>query len=358
MTLSELEIANFRILKQIEISPHPALNLISGDNGSGKSSVLEAIQCIATGHSFRTRKSRELIQHTADSYRVTAVFHDPNSQKQHRCGLHRERDGAIQLRLDYKDIKRQSDIALLLPIKTLTPDSHRLIQEGPEERRQYLDWGLFHVEHSFYSQWKYYKRALSQRNQLLRDHGSDENIELWNKPLATAASSIHTSRDAYIKQLSIALANRINQLDIRFNVALRYKPGMTQTEDIEALLLKNLPHHRRMRTTTDGPHRADLLVYTDDIPSKQVLSRGQQKVLVYLLHLAQLDVLASVRTTNAIVICDDLTSELDTHHTELLVDQLSMLGNQVFITGVDLSSLTHRNHQRFHMEHGCLKKGL
>ncbi len=313
---------------------------------------------MATGHSFRTRKPRELILYTSDAYQVTSVFQDERTAKRHRTGLQRDRSGAVSLRLDYEDVKKQSDIALLLPIKALTPDSHKLVQGGPDERRQFLDWGLFHVEHSFLKNWKNYKRALSQRNELLRNDATNSEIELWNQPFIEAATLIHQARVQYMDALKLAFSGRLSTLNVEFPVDLSYRPGSTEPENIKAVLQKNLQHHRRMKTTTDGPHRADLLILTNDLLSKQVLSRGQQKVLVYLLHLAQLDVMESVNTTKTIVICDDLNSELDPLHCSLLVNQLEKLGNQVFISGVDLSTHMDKSHQRFHMEHGELKKGL
>lgn len=358
MILSELEIENFRILKKVSVEFHPALNLITGDNGSGKSSILEAIYCLASGHSFRTRKPRELVDHASEYYQITSVFYNKITEKEHRCGLLREKSGAVQLRLDYEDIKRQSDIAFLLPVKALTPDSHKLVQDGPDERRQFLDWGLFHVEPSFLGVWKDYKRALSQRNQLLRTQGSDSDIALWTIPLAKAATALTEMRVKYTDLLTVAFQHRISTMNVAFEADLKYKQGFVDTDSIESILQHNLDHHRRMKTTTDGPHRADLQVSTDRVLSKQLLSRGQQKMLVYLLHLAQLDVLREQTNARAIVLCDDLSSELDANHTTNLLNQLEQLESQVFVSGVDLSVLTTQSNTRFHMEHGSLRKGL
>lgn len=358
MILSQLDIASFRIIDEISLEPHPTLNLISGNNGSGKSSVLEAIQCLATGHSFRTRKPRELISYKQQAYRITSAFNDPQTDREHRAGLERSSDGSVDLRLDYEEIKSQSDITRLLPVKSLTPDSHKLVQDGPDERRQFLDWGLFHVEPRFLENWREFKRALAQRNQLLRENAPGQLIETWNAPFVSSAIALDMARVSYVEKLSIALQERVLRLSTGFHVELRYRAGWNKDEDLQMLLGKNLPTHRKMKTTTDGPHRADIAIYSGDVLAKQVLSRGQQKVLVYLLHLSQLDLLKSIQSRTAIMLCDDLTSELDENHSKSLVSQLIDLESQIFVSGVDLNALADQSHEVFHMEHGKVKKGL
>ena len=356
MILSNLDISCFRNIKHLAIDPHPELNLITGNNGSGKSAILEAIQCLATGHSFRTRKPRELITRDEQSYRLTASFEDTATKRQHRAGLERARDGNISLRLNFEDIKSQAEITQLLPVLALTPNSHELVIEGPELRRQFLNWGLFHVEPSFLEAWRNFKRSLSQRNQLIRDRAADKDVEIWDKPLSDAADVINTLRNAYVVKLNSYLTRRLQEMSVVFHVELRYRSGWDTALSLDVALKKNMETHRRMKTTTDGPHRADLLISIDDVLAKQILSRGEQKVLVYALHLSQLDILNEVAHRNAIVLCDDLTSELDVFHSKAIIDQLLALKGQTFVSGVNLSALESLKHQRFHMEHGTRQR--
>lgn len=355
MILNKLDVSDFRNVQELSLTPHPRLNLITGDNGSGKSSILESIQCLSTGHSFRTRKARELINRNAQSFTLTALFSDPHTSREHRTGLLRQRDGSVELRLDFEEVKSIAEVTRLLPVKSLTPDSHRLIQEGPDERRQFLDWGVFHMEHSFLDTWKQFKRSLSQRNQLLRDFAAESELKTWDSLFAESAQKLDEFRSQYVKQLSIALQTRLSDMDARFHVELSYRSGWSNDHSLPELLVKNLDYHRRMKTTTDGPHRAEMAMSTDGVPSKQVLSRGQQKVLVYLLHLAQLDLLSQNNARQAVVLCDDLTSELDQQHSTEIIDQLLKLDGQVFVSGVNLDVLRNRDHTVFHMEHGRLK---
>lgn len=356
MILTKLDITHFRNLDSFSLVPHRSLNLLSGDNGSGKSTVLEAIHCLSTGHSFRSRKPKELIQRSADAFSVTAFFHDPCTARDHRAGLMRSRSGSVELRLDFEEIKRVSEVTRLLPVKAVTPDSHKLIQDGPDERRAFIDWGVFHVEPAFFSVWQQFKRTLSQRNQLLRDGRSMTELDSWNAVFVESSTQLDAYRRSYVSALSKALEKRLNSMNARFHVELDYKSGWSSDFCLEDTLVKNLDYHRRMKTTTDGPHRAEMTMLTDKVPSKQILSRGEQKVLVYLLHLAQLDLLYNKLNRQAIVLCDDLTSELDTEHSVQLVEQLVNLQAQIFVTGVNLDDLQNQKHERFHMINGVAQK--
>lgn len=356
MVLNRLEISHFRNLVQIRMDPHARLNLLTGVNGAGKTSVLEAIQCLSTAHSFRTRKPRELIARNQDSYSVSGRFSSADANaSEHRIGLSRSRDGSMAMRVNYESIDRVADATRLLPVKALTPDSHALIQEGPELRRQFLDWGVFHVEQRFYDAWRSYRRALSQRNQTLREHRPAIEIRSWSEPLAVHGMAVDTYRQNYVKRLEIALDRRLDQLNDPLDISIAYRGGWQQSIELIDALEQNLEHHLRMRTTTDGPHRAELSIRTGGFPARQTLSRGQQKLLVYLLHLAQLDVQNETGGPRAIVLCDDLLSELDPTAVSNLVDQLEDVSGQLFVSGVSLCELTGRSHRMFHVEQGLVR---
>lgn len=354
MILTKVEISRFRNLETASLLPHPSLNLVSGKNGSGKSSILEAIHCLSVGHTFRTRKPRELIAHGQDDFALMAQFVDVKTEREHRCGMSRARDGSVELRLDFEPVSSMVEVTRLLPVKALSPDSHRLMQEGPDERRAFLDWGVFHVEPRFIDAWKQFRRSLKQRNQTLREMAPNNEVESWNALLAESGDAISEYRREFVANLATAFELRRETIQSVFHVELRYRTGWQAGESLADMLSQNLEHHRRMKTTTDGPHRAELQMLVDGVPARQVLSRGQQKVFVYLLHLAQLDVIQQP----AIVLCDDLVSELDHEHSLRLVEQLCSLQGQVFVSGVDLDVLSHQPHTRFHVEHGVVKNSV
>lgn len=407
MIIRRFEASGFRNLDGLVLEPHPVLTFLIGKNGSGKSSVLEAIQCLATGHGFRSRRYRDHLAHDAVEYVLRADLlavprpgpgpdggadggtgagagsADGNAGGpgvEHRCGVRRGRDGTLDVRLDYASAGSFAEVARVLPVKVLTPDSHLLIQGGPEERRRFLDWGCFHADESFHPAWRRYRRALSQRNELLRAGAPDGEVRAWDSALAEDGDRLQVLRAAYLARLARHLQRRTRDLGFVFHVELELRSGWSRERSLADALERNLELHRRMRTTTDGPHRAELLVKADGHGARDVLSRGQQKLLVYLMHLAQLDDLgaggtpavtvprdgdagpepspeAGPRTVPAatvdaavgsessghgggglrpVVLCDDLGSELDADAGGHLLRALVATGSQVIVTGVAL----------------------
>ena len=211
------------------------------------------------------------------------------------------------------------------------------------------------MEHSYLDTWKQFKRSLSQRNQLLRDNGSSSELKTWDSLFVESSEALDRHRTAYVEKLSTALQIRMQEINARFHVELGYRSGWSADHELATLLEKNLEYHRRMKTTTDGPHRAEMTLSSEGVAAKQLLSRGQQKVLVYLLHLSQLDLLDQSKSSQAIVLCDDLTSELDVEHSTEIINQLMKLNSQIFVSGVNLDVLRDHDHTGFHMEHGMLK---
>jgi len=303
-----------------------------GPNGAGKSSVLEAINTLSAGHSFRTRKAKELISHDAEDFTVSGLLQDPQG-REHRCGMRRTKAGDVELRMNYEPVRSMAEISRAIPMKALTPDSHALIQDGPTARRQFIDWGTFHMEPDFFNHWKRYKRALAQRNQALRTGAPTAEITSWDEEFAAAGSWIDQVRASYLKQLQPYFEQLLKQLTDSFTVNIAYKRGFSEERTLLETLQKNFGQHQRFRTTTDGPHRAELALNVGDHPARQVLSRGQQKLVVYALHLAQLEVLHQDADRHAIVLCDDLASELDQRNVSRVLNLLASKPTQVFIAG-------------------------
>jgi len=332
--LTQFQVISFRNLTSLTLSPAPGINAIVGRNGAGKSSVLEAIHALSAGHSFRTRKARELIAHNADSFTVSGLLQDRKG-REHRCGMRKYNNGDTELRLNYEPVRSMAIISRAIPVKALTPDSHSLIQDGPTARRQFIDWGAFHENEDFFAHWKHFRRALAQRNQTLRTGSPEAEIVSWNEEFASAGSWIDQCRADYLDLLRPRFEELLAQLTQEFHVKLTYKRGFSEERSLLETLEKNIRQHQRFRTTTDGPHRAELAMTVGDHQARQVLSRGQQKLVVYALHLAQLDVLHNDAERHAIVLCDDLASELDAENVTRVLTLLASKPTQVFIAGTE-----------------------
>ena len=347
MIVRELQAGNFRNLEAIELRPHPRLNYLWGENGAGKTSVLEALVVLSRGRSFRTSQSIELVGPNGRAFHVFAETETEQGVRQ-RLGL--ERAGRHwRGRLDGRDLAQLSQLTRCLPLVLMEPDSHLLVSGPPEVRRKYLDWGMFHVEHAFLGDWRNYSRALKQRNAALR-RGESEMLDSLDAVVAEQGERLGVLRRRHAE----AVATRINRLmeDIgeRFGpVELRYQDGWSTDSFLESLQ-DNRRRDLDRGVTGSGPHRADLALVTAGQAARVRLSRGEQKALAAALLLTQAEVLAETGT-RPILLLDDLVSEFDEQHFDAVLARASASGAQLWLTGTQQPRLPGE-HRMFHVKQG------
>ena len=357
MAIKQLEIHSFRNLHHVQIEPVNGFNFIFGDNGSGKTSLLETIFCLGRGKSFRTHKTTKLIQAGSDTF--TVVGKVTQHGRDYTIGMERSVQGS-QIRISGKSIKSTAELTALLPIALLEPGLHRLIEEGPDFRRKFLDWGVFHVEPGFGSIWKTYRRALEQRNAALRDRWAKKAIKQWDKELGQASQELDMARKRYLKTLVSAIQEIDFVYDALPEVEFSYQSGWREGMDYLDYLEAQYESDRERGFTQFGPHRADLRVRTGGVDARDVFSRGQQKLLVATLILAQCQQLAQ-QDTSAVILVDDLPAELDSDKRQALLKALANTGAQVFVTGTELSLFEGVNFSDsgvFHVEQGQVKSQI
>ena len=351
MIIRKLQIENFRNLRQVSIEPHPCLNLLHGDNGAGKTGVLEALVVLSRGRSFRTTQAAELVGPAADTFRVFALAEDRQGQP-HRLGL--ERSGKRwRGRKDGADLSQISELTRSLPLTLMEPDSHLLVSGTPEVRRKYLDWGMFHVEHEFLEVWRRYSKALKQRNAALRS-GQPAVLDSMDAILAEQGSRLTALRqahsDAVAHNLETMLAQLSNGLD---PIALEYQQGWSGG-DLDAVLRRSRERDMERGQTLNGPHRADLALTCNGSPARAVLSRGEQKILAAGLLLTQAELVAG-RGEKPVVLLDDLASEFDETHYARVLERAVASGGQVWVTGTREGPAASAC-AMFHVEQGEVRK--
>lgn len=355
MTITRLEIANVRNLQSASLSPDPHLNLITGLNGSGKTSLLEAIYLLGMGRSFRPGRARRIVNDCASFLTVFARFEDEG-----QAGIQRTATAETELRLNGKGQVTLAEMASRLPLVLIEPASFALLDEGSRPRRAQLDWGVFHVEQGFYLAWLRYQRALKQRNSLLRsDIITPLETRTWNKELAESAAVLHGLRQRYMELWRPYWKARIEEFLPGLALELEYQPGWDTEQDLAEVLSSAWNRDRERGYTQAGPHRADLRVKLGTAAADEVLSRGQKKLAVCALKLSQVSLLAEVGRESVLLI-DDLASELDSRARSRLVNYLAQSGAQVFITLIELDAVSDALEQAgasfkvFHVEHGIV----
>jgi len=350
MSLIRLEIQNFRNLHSVLIEPDEGLNLITGENAAGKTSLLEAIFYMSYARSFRSSQVKHLITQEFEYFRLMGNLAENNT----RVGIERYIDSQL-IRVNQKTIHKTSELSVLLPVLVLHPDSHQLISSGPDHRRQFMDWGVFHVEHHFLDSWKKYKTALSQRNAALRMGQSDKLCSLWNNELVEHASVIKDLRLKYLESIQ-KLTNKLAlELFPEHNIQLNYKRGWPSDVEYKDYLTTNLSKDRDKGFTQSGPHRADVKILVDGQAAQSSISRGQQKKLVTLLKIAQLILFSKKSSNKCVLLFDDLPAELDQQNQKKIMSILSTLNIQIFITAIDAQQINYqywKHHKVFHVEHG------
>ena len=355
MPLSRLNVRTLRNLQEVSIRPGTGLNILYGLNASGKTSILEAIYILGHGRSFRTNKIQTAIQNNQKEFSVFAEL----QPDQIKIGVQKTTDERIHSRINGVDIHNSSSLATNLPLILITPESFKLVNEGPEFRRHYIDWLMFHVEHDFHRIWLTYAKTLKQRNALLKQRRSKQELLVWTQQLAEIGTKLHRIRQTHIEPIIQKVRFFLNQLELRQELNFTYRSGWNREINLEQALTNNLDSDYQLGYTTVGPHRAEIAITVEQKKAMDILSRGQQKILVSALKLAQLSLYKTMTGKTPIILIDDIAAELDSEHRYKLLKTLRDMDIQAFVTAIDYTVLDLSiwpEHKVFHVEHGLVKE--
>jgi DNA replication and repair protein RecF len=326
MPLAELRITNLRCIESAELAFSPDFNLIVGENGAGKTSILEAIFLLGRGRSFRTRNSEKLIRHGQHSLTVFGATDDlPRAVA--GVEVTRERTRA---RVNGKDADSLLALSSVLPVQSIDPEIHKLIDQGPERRRRWLDWLVFHVEPTFMLHWMRYQRALKQRNAALKTGGDPA---AWDLALVEHGSAITDARRTALDRLQgylQALVGTFSGLDI----SAAFFAGWSQEQTLAEALRESAVKDFDRGATSVGPHRADVILRTKGRSARETLSRGQQKLTAVAMIVSQLKMLNAELGMSAVLLLDDPAAELDEKNLRRLLEELTALKCQMIATSL------------------------
>lgn len=369
MALTQLQINHVRNLKLVRLDNLQAVNVFYGSNGSGKTSVLEAIHLLGMARSFRGTSIKSLIAHDAQNCTVfgTTLTTDSVTSKSSGFGLplgvQRNRIGEAQIKIGGRQIRSVAELAEQLPLQVITAESFGLLTGSPTNRRQFLDWGVFHVEQRFFEQWQRFQRGIKQRNYLLRRGKINAHeLEVWTRDLAQTGAIINDYRTAYFQTLSARFKEIMTRLAPSLDaLELRYLQGWDRQLSFSEALQQGLSADLEQGYTHCGPQRADVRVLSAGHLAAETLSRGQQKLVVCGLKLAQGQLMAQSGRGRCTYLIDDLPSELDREHSQLVCSMLASMDAQVFITCIDeqeIRSVWPETSQlaMFHVEQGTVQQ--
>lgn len=330
--LTALELYQFRNWPAQTLQFEAQANVFIGDNGSGKTALIEAIYFLLCGRSFRTNVIERMITHDHQHFRLVGQLSDDKGS--HVLGVDRDNQGQSKLKFDGARLSRKLDILQRFPVQLCAPDQPDLFHDGAKVRRQFLDWGVFYHFPVFVSAWQRYNKALRQRNAALKQQLPDNVVTSWDHFLNDLAQVIDEMRSAYVLLIQEALNDIMAEFTTAHKIDLWYYRGWPQEAPLKTILAEHLAQDRRQHYTSLGAQRADLRCKVGKRPVQEVLSRGQLKVLSYGLKLAQGQLLQQVGR-HCLYLLDDFSSELDTHHQSLVIGKLNKLAVQSIITSIE-----------------------
>ncbi|MDH3635272.1 MAG: DNA replication/repair protein RecF [Gammaproteobacteria bacterium] len=351
MAISQLSLTDFRNLQSTTLDFDPRLNLISGANGSGKTSLLEAIFVLCQAHSFRTHQLKQCIQHGKAGFLLFGRFNG------YKAGLAKN-DRKLEIRIDGETVRKRSELVRRSPVNIANADIIQLIEGSPQQRRAFLDWCLFHVEPDYAEYWRQYRHALKQRNHLLKSRKNPELLDYWDQHLLEPSRNISKMRNQYCADLGKILLTELGKILSGLSLELNYHQGWPQHRDLADALGDHRERDIRSGFTSIGIHRDDIDLTSDGRKVSEFVSRGQGKRLCLALLLAVLKLVSEKQEKRIILLIDDLHSELDHEAQKLAYGQLAEMDLQLFISNIDSvvpGPIKAKEFKLFHVEHGTIK---
>lgn len=356
MLLTKLLIQHFRNIINTKLTFSTDFNFFIGNNGSGKTNLLEAIYLLGHGKSFRQTQTSRIIQHEQATFTLYAELR--LNQRMTTIGLSKSRQGENQIKIDGTEGHRIVELAQQLPIQLITPESTILLTGGPKYRRAFIDWGCFHSYPTFFTIWNSLKHLLKQRNAALRQVEHYHQIRHWDQPLIQLTQQITNYRCQYIQSIESELIATSKQFLPEYTLISHFYQGWEKETDYAELLEKNFARDKQLTYTTAGAHKADFQLRVNHIPVDALLSRGQLKLLVCALRLAQGEHLTRQKNSPCIYLIDDFASELDDEKRQLLATRLKSTHSQVFISAIkqqQINNMIDEKDKIFYLNYGKIK---
>ncbi len=359
MWIKQLRVQNCRSIKDSILQFSPNLNIIVGDNASGKTSLLESLSLLSNGRSFRTSHISDVITRNEKQVLIAAKIVDNNVTS--HIGIEKSATKA-RIRIDQQDIYSQAELSRYLPITVIHPDSLRLITGAPSFRRSYVDWIAFYLFPDFHEKWKSYQHILKQRNQCLKNSKHQNSLEKWTEELVALQPDIIHYRKAALKKLEPFLVSTSSKLLKGIDVEIAFDSGLPEglvlnKDSLMSFYQNKLKYDSFIQRTSAGVHKANLKFLMGSNLAEKVASRGQLKLLSIALLLSQNIAINNDKDRRGILLVDDFTSELDSANNISLINYLLELDQQIIITSTQSKVINEISKRKvFHVKHGVINE--
>lgn len=341
MYFKEIGLTNFRNYENQKIDFHDKVNIIIGENAQGKTNLLEALYIMSLGKSFRTSKDNEMIRFGSELARVKTISQKDGEELCIEIGLIKNKKS---LKIDGVKKKKISELLENVYVVIFSPDDLKIVKDEPEKRRRFIDRELCQLKPVYYDTLSRYKKALSQRNFLLKEENADPSVlDIWDEEIARYGSKIILYRNDFIKKLrKISREIHSDLTEGKEELDLHYEsdvPVGTDDEEQKTIFYNVLQENRGRdlyrRTTLKGPHRDDLRIEIGGVDVRSFGSQGQQRTSALSLKLAELMLIEAETGEKPVLLLDDVLSELDRTRQRQLITSFGDI--QIFITTTELS---------------------
>ncbi|MEO0423766.1 MAG: DNA replication/repair protein RecF [Pseudomonadota bacterium] len=347
--LERLGGVHFRCLRDLKLEFSPGTNVLYGDNGAGKTSVLEAIYLLGRARSFRASSLDHLVTKDTQGLAVRGSVLDGDGGER-QLGL-KWVDGRTVGQVDGREADGLTELARLFPVEIIDTQVQELVRGGPGVRRRFLDWGVFHVKHTFLDAWRRYQRALRQRNAGLKEGASSDVLAPWEAEMALHGAVLSEARHQYVTELGEGLDDVVADL-LGLPIKLQYQQGWASAMSLDEALLRAQERDRARGTTGVGPHRADLEIQVDGQVARDHASGGQQKLVACALVLGQVRLVGETLGAPPVLLIDDPGAEVADARLDRLLEWTLSLCEQRFVTGLSRGVIDTAAEAVFHVEHG------
>ncbi|MBL6693493.1 MAG: DNA replication and repair protein RecF [SAR86 cluster bacterium] len=351
MIIKQLKVSNFRSYELLDITISSGISLFHGENGAGKSTILEAIQHNLSGRSFRTQNIDDIIQKGSSQFKTKVIFENNKfiqSEKLLNTTVkHVNSDNKIQ---------KIRELLEAHPLCLLESNDFFFNSSNPEKKRSYLNKALFYVEQNHIDLLRKLKKIHNQRNHALKI-GSYEDIKLWTEQLCDIEPLITKQNKAIISNINTRIKD--SALVKTFlaknawisDIELIYNTGFGEGVDLNEVLSLNLKLDKLLKRTNEGPHKRKFTIKSNNEDVNLKLSRGQQKLLSIILHVLQKEIIDEHTLTDTLLLLDDISSELDSDNLKKMLKYLEEHTEQTLMTSITNTSFNDINDlQMFHVE--------
>ena len=339
MHINEIKIEDFRNIDFIGIFPHKEINVIYGQNGQGKTNLLEAIWLFTGCKSFRNSKDSELIQFNEQNAKISMSFTTESRENNAEIFIDKKRNAVL------------NGITLTSPREMIgkyyavvfSPVHLSLIKDGPVNRRKFIDTAISQIDNIYAKKLTYFNHLIQQKNAVLKNAVENpsllDTLDIWDEKIALAGADIICDRIDYIKKLQVkasdiysGISGEKEELSIKYLSNIHYESE--EKQDIAKIyfnnLIKNRPNDLYLKNTTSGPHRDDIEILINKISARKFGSQGQQRSASLALKLSEAEIIKDYKGEQPVILLDDVMSELDITRQNYILNK--MTDKQVFIT--------------------------